>query len=120
MKDLLSWCSSKGIKVRFVGEKELADFAGMNPEAAKKFGYKDIKKDELLIDVTLPEDVQFKNLIHELVENEMIADGDPYWVAHKKALKAESWIVKKAKQFVLRRKDKAPIKRATISVSRGK
>jgi hypothetical protein len=120
MKELLTWRESKGIKVKFVTEKELADFAGMNPEAAKKFGYKGIKKDELLIDVTLPEDIQFKNLIHELVENELIADGDPYWEAHTKALKAEAWAAEKAEKFVSRRKGKAPIKRVCINIGRSK
>ena len=118
LKDLLAWCESKGIKVKFVGEKELADFAGMNPEAAKKFGYKGIKKDELLIDVTLPEDIQFKNLIHELVENELIADGDPYWSAHKKALVAEKWAAEKAEKFVSKRRGRAPLRRVCINVSR--
>jgi len=119
-EDLLAWCKSKGIKVRFTTSKELSDFAAMNPGAAKKMGFKNIKKDEMLIDVELPEDVQFRNLIHELIENELIADGDSYWVAHKKSLAAEAWAVKKAEKFVSKRKGKAPIRSATIRISRSK
>jgi len=120
LKDLIAWCESKGIKVRFVGEETLHDYSGMHPVIAKKMGFKDIKKDEILIDITVPEDVQFKNLIHELIEQELMKDGDPYWEAHTKALKAEAWATEKAKQFVSKRKGKAPINRATITISRSK
>jgi hypothetical protein len=119
MRDLLEWCKSKNIKVTFVGGKRLADYAGMNSAAAKKLGYNDIQNNELLIDITLPEDTQFKNLIHELVERELINDGDSYWTAHIKALKAEKWALQKAEKFVSRRKGKAPIKSVRINVSRG-
>ena len=118
MKELLAWCESKGIKVKFVGEKELKDFAAMNPEAAKKMGFKDIKENEMLIDITVPEDVQFKNLIHELVEQELMKDGDPYWSAHTKALKAEAWAAEKAEKFVSKRRGHAPLRRVCINVSR--
>jgi hypothetical protein len=117
-KDLLAWCKSKGIKVTFTDSSELSDFAAMNPAAAKKMGFKDIKKNEILIDVELPEDVQFRNLIHELIENELIQDGDSYWTAHKKSLAAEKWALKKAEKFVSKRKGKAPIHSATIRISR--
>lgn len=119
-EDLLAWCKSKGIKVIFATSKELLDYAGMNPSIAKKMGFKKIKKNEILIDVELPEDVQFRNLIHELVESELMQDGEPYWQAHKKALKAEAWTVKKAEKFVVRRKGKAPLKSVRINVSRSK
>jgi hypothetical protein len=119
-EDLLAWCKSKGIKVRFTTSKELSDFAAMNPAAAKKMGFKNIKKDEMLIDVELPEETQFHNLIHELIENELIEDGDSYWTAHKKSLAAEKWALKKAEKFVSKRKGKAPIKSATIRISRSK
>jgi hypothetical protein len=119
LQELLDWCKSKGITVKFSDSSELKDYAAMNPAAAKKLGYKDIKANEVIIDVTLPEDTQFKNLIHELVERELINDGDSYWTAHIKALKAEKWALQKAEKFVSRRKGKAPIKSVRINVSRG-
>ena len=108
--DLLAWCKSKGIKVTFTTSKRLSDYAAMQPTVAKKLGFKDIKDNEILIDVELPENTQFKNLIHELIEKELMDDGEPYWKAHKKALKAESWAVKKAQKFVNKRKGKAHLK----------
>jgi hypothetical protein len=119
-EDLLAWCKSKGIKVTFTDSRELSDFAAMNPAAAKKMGFKNIDKNEILIDVELPEDTQFRNLIHELIENELIEDGDSYWQAHKKSLRAEQWALKKAQKFVNKRKGKAPIHSATIRISRSK
>ena len=116
--DLLEWCKSKGIKVTFTDSRVLKDYAGMNPSIAKKMGFKNIKENEILIDVELPEDTQFKNLIHELIEKELMDDGDSYWTAHNKALKAEAWAVKKAEKFVSKRKGKAPIKSVRIQVSR--
>jgi len=118
--DLLEWCKSKGIKVTFTDSRVLKDYAGMNPSIAKKMGFKNIKENEILIDVELPEDTQFKNLIHELIEKELMDDGDSYWTAHNKALKAEAWAVKKAEKFVSKRKGKAPIRSATIRISRSK
>lgn len=117
-EDLLAWCKSKGIKVTFTDSRTLKDYAGMNPVIDKKMGFKKIDKNEILIDVELPEDVQFKNLIHELVEQELMRDGDTYWQAHTKALKAEAWAVKKAEKFVSKRKGKAPLKSVRIHVSR--
>ena len=117
-EDLLAWCKSKGIKVTFTDSKRLSDYAAMQPTVAKKLGFKNIKENEILIDVELPENTQFKNLIHELIEKELMDDGDSYWTAHNKALKAEAWAVKKAEKFVSKRKGKAPIKSVRIQVSR--
>jgi hypothetical protein len=117
-EDLLAWCKSKGIKVTFTDSRRLKDYAGMNPAIAKKMGFTDIKKNEILIDVELPEDTQLKNLIHELIEKELMDDGDSYWVAHNKALKAEAWAIEKAKKFVAKRKGKAPLKSVRINVTR--
>jgi hypothetical protein len=119
-EDLLAWCKSKGIKVTFTDSKRLSDYAAMQPTVAKKLGFKDIKENEILIDVELPEDTQFKNLIHELIEKELMDDGEEYWSAHKKALKAEAWALKKAQKFVSKRKGKAPLHSATIRISRSK
>jgi hypothetical protein len=119
-EDLLAWCKSKGIKVTFATSKELLDYAGMNPAIAKKMGFKNIDKNEILIDVELPEDVQFRNLAHELIEQELMRDGDSYWEAHKKSLAAEQWAMDKVKKFVTKRKGKAPLKSVRINVSRSK
>jgi hypothetical protein len=119
-EDLLEWCKSKGIKVTFTDSKRLSDYAAMQPTVAKKLGFKDIKENEILIDVELPENTQFKNLIHELIEKELMDDGEEYWSAHKKALKAEAWALKKAQKFVSKRKGKAPLHSATIRITRSK
>jgi len=119
-EDLLEWCKSKGIKVTFTDSRVLKDYAGMNPCIAKKMGFKNIKKNEILIDIEVPEDVQFKNLIHELIESELMQDGESYWSAHRKSLAAEKWAVEKVKKFVSKRKGKAPLKSVRINVSRSK
>jgi hypothetical protein len=118
LEDLLAWCKSKDIKVTFVDSRTLKDYAGMNPAIAKKMGFTNIEKNEILIDVELPEDTQFKNLIHELIEQELMRDGDSYWEAHKKSLAAEKWAIGKVKKFVVKRKGKAPLKSVRINVSR--
>lgn len=109
LKKLLDWCNSKNIKVTFTTSEELLDYAGMNPAIAKEMGFKGIEENEILIDDGLPEDTQFKNLVHELIEQELLWDAEQYWVAHKKALKSEKWPVKKVKRFVNKRRGKAPI-----------
>jgi hypothetical protein len=117
-EDLLAWCKSKGIKVTFTTSKDLSDYAAMNSTIAKKLGFKKIQPNEILIDVEMPENTQFKNLIHELIEKELMDDGDSYWTAHNKALKAEAWALKKAQKFVLKRKGKSPLKSVRINVTR--
>jgi len=117
-EDLLAWCKSKGIKVTFVDSRRLHDYAGMNPDIAKVLGFKDIGKNEILLDREQDEDVQFHNLIHELVEKKQMDEGSPYWKSHCQALKAEKWPVRKAERFVL--KKKTPPKSATIRVTRSK
>jgi len=119
-EDLLAWCKSKGIKVTFTDSKTLHDYAALNPPIAKKLGFKNIKKNEILIDKGMPEETQYKNLIHELVEQELLRDGEAYWPAHLKSLSAEQWPLKKAQKFVNKRKGKAPIRSATIRISRSK
>ena len=119
-EDLLEWCKSKNIKVTFVDSSVLKDYAALNSTIAKKLGFKKIKDNEILIDKGMPEETQYKNLIHELVEQELLRDGEAYWPAHLKALKSERWSLKKAEKFVSRRKGKAPIKSVRINVSRSK
>jgi len=117
-EDLLSWCKSKGIKVTFTDSSVLKDYAALNSSIAKKLGFKKIKDNEILIDKGMPEETQYKNLIHELVESELLQDGDAYWPSHLKALSAEKWPLKKVKKFVSKRKGKAPLKSVRINVTR--
>jgi hypothetical protein len=119
-EDLLAWCKSKGIKVTFVDSSVLKDYAALNSTIAKKLGFKKIKNNEILIDKTMLEETQYKNLIHELVESELLQDGEAYWPAHLKALKSERWSLKKAQRFILKRKGKAPLHSATIRITRSK
>ena len=117
-QDLLEWCKSKNIKVTFVDSSVLKDYAALNPPIAKKLGFKNIKKNEILIDKGMPEETQYKNLIHELVEQELLRDGEAYWPSHLKALKSERWSLKKAQKFIVKRKGKAPLKSVRIQVTR--
>jgi len=119
-EDLLEWCKTKDIKVTFVDSSVLKDYAALNSTIAKKLGFKKIKDNEILIDKGMPEETQYKNLIHELVESELLQDGEAYWPAHLKALRSERWSLKKAQKFVNKRKGKAPIKSVRINVSRSK
>ena len=117
-EDLLTWCKTKDIKVTFVDSSVLKDYAALNSTIAKKLGFKKIKDNEILIDKGMPEETQYKNLIHELVEQEMLKDGEAYWPAHLKALKSERWSLEKAQKFIVKRKGKAPLKSVRIQVSR--
>jgi hypothetical protein len=119
-EDLLAWCKTKNIKVTFVDSSVLKDYAALNSTIAKKLGFKKIKNNEILIDKTMLEETQYKNLIHELVESELLQDGEAYWPAHLKALKSERWSLKKAQRFILKRKGKAPLHSATIRITRSK
>jgi len=119
-EDLLVWCKTKDIKVTFVDSSVLKDYAALNSTIAKKLGFKKIKDNEILIDKGMPEETQYKNLIHELVEQELLRDGEAYWPSHLKALRSEQWSLKKAQKFVNKRKGKAPLKSVRINVSRSK
>ena len=117
-EDLLAWCKTKNIKVTFVNSSVLKDYAALNSTIAKKLGFKKIKDNEILIDKGMPEETQYKNLIHELVEQELLRDGEAYWPSHLKALRSERWSLKKAQKFIVKRKGKAPLKSVRIQVSR--
>jgi len=85
---LVSYCRKSGIKVKFV--KSLADYAGMNDEAAKKLGYHRLPDDTILIDKRLLNKDKVDTLEHEIEEMvQMEKMRLPYWDAHLKGLKAE-------------------------------
>lgn len=86
---LVKHAKSCGLKVKDVPSSRLKDYAGMNPCAAKKMGYKSIGKKEILIDRELPLHTRVRNLRHELIEYHDMKKGKDYFPAHKKALVAE-------------------------------
>jgi hypothetical protein len=88
-KQLVEHAHDCGLKVRKVSSKRILDYAGMNPDAAKVFGYTNIRKKEILIDKNLPHHTVLRNLRHELIEKELMDKGKKYFPAHKLALKRE-------------------------------
>lgn len=93
LEKLVKYAKKQGIAVKFVDSKILKDYAGMNPEAAEAMGFPDYDGDkqtkEILIDRTLPEETQTRNLKHELVEMRLMQKGMKYWEAHEIALGKE-------------------------------
>jgi hypothetical protein len=85
---LLTYCKNHGLTVRLADAKELHDYAAMNPEAAKRIGFP-IKKNEILLDKNPDMARRVRNLKHELVERNLMKEGDSYWQAHCIALQRE-------------------------------
>ena len=79
------------VPVEMKGNKDLKDYAGMNPEAAKVMGWPD-KDHAIELDEHQSETVRTKNLVHETVEQEEMKQGETYHDAHLDALKAETTI----------------------------
>ena len=77
--------------VEMKGNKDLKDYAGMNPEAAAVMGWPD-KDHAIELDEHQSETVRTKNLVHETVEQEEMKQGETYHDAHLDALKAETTI----------------------------
>lgn len=83
-------CKSMKVKVKEVSPRVVADFAGMNDEAAKKFGFRKMKDKSIFIDRSLKSDTKYRTLKHELVEmNLMEKKRMPYWKAHRIATRSE-------------------------------
>ena len=107
----------EGAPVEMKGNKELHDYAGMNPEAAKVMGWPD-KDKAILVDEHQPQKTEVKDVVHEVVEVEEMKQGESYHDAHLDALKAETTIktpeqlVNKVKQI---RKEKATRGRAAAA-----
>jgi hypothetical protein len=76
-------------KVKYVGDEVLHDYAGMNHRAGKAMGFKDCKKDEILIDKNFHGKKRAETIRHELVEVEEMRKGKDYFPAHKIALREE-------------------------------
>lgn len=78
------------IKIKYVGEKVLKDYAGMNYYAAKAMGFTHkINKNTILIDKNLPKKIKKETIKHEKCEAKLMKHGMKYWNAHIKALKEE-------------------------------
>jgi hypothetical protein len=88
---LRKYCKAKKIKVKEVPASRVKDFAAMNYDAAKAFGFPRIKKNEIIIDRTSKSDRKYRDLKHELVEKNLMERKHlKYWQAHCRALKAEA------------------------------
>lgn len=86
--DLKSHCKKQGLKIREVGKSRLLDYAAMNPRAAKVMHFKNIKKNEILIDKNLSLNRKVRDLRHELIEMDKMTKGKDkgkYWPAHNYA-----------------------------------
>ncbi len=83
-------CKRNKVKVKEVSSRTLSDYAGMNDEAAKKFGFRKLKDKTVWIDRNLKSDTKYRTLKHELVEmNLMEKKRMPYWKAHRIATRKE-------------------------------
>jgi hypothetical protein len=78
-------------RVELNGNKELHDYAGMNPEAAKVMGWPD-EHHAIQLDKNQSENTQVKNLVHETIEQEEMKQGESYHDAHVEALRAETTV----------------------------
>ena len=65
------------VPVEMKGDKDLKDYAGMNPQAAAVMGWPD-KDKAIEIDKNQPEETQIKNVVHEVVETEEMKQGENY------------------------------------------
>jgi len=78
----------QGLCVRQVKNKVTRDYVGMNSRAAKSLGFK-MPPRMIYIDRDLPLSTKVTTLNHELIEVNLMKQGDSYWTAHKKALRRE-------------------------------
>jgi hypothetical protein len=83
--------SLTGHPVEFKGGSTLHDYAGINPEFAKLSGWPD-KDNAIIIDKNQTEDEQIKDVVHEVVEETEMEQGEDYHDAHVDALEAEKEI----------------------------
>jgi hypothetical protein len=86
--DLVVHAKHYGIKVELKDSGILNDYAGMNSEAAKKFGFP-MPAMRVYIKRSDPIKTKYHTLNHECVEMGLIKQGDTYWEAHLKALREE-------------------------------
>jgi hypothetical protein len=85
---LLVYCKNHGLIVKLVGNDKLHDYAAMNECAAKRIGFP-IPKNEIWLDKTHGLSRRVHNLKHELIERNLMLEGQTYWQAHCNALRRE-------------------------------
>ena len=86
--DLVQYANSNGIKVQLKEVDVLYDYAGMNSETAKKFGFP-MPDRCIYIKQSDPIETKYHTLNHECMEIGLVKKGDSYWEAHVKSLKRE-------------------------------
>jgi hypothetical protein len=91
---LLDYCKKHGLIVKLVGNDKLHDYAAMNPCAARSIGFP-IPKNEIWLDKTPGLERRVHNLKHELIERNLMLEGESYWKAHCHALEREHQKVKR-------------------------
>lgn len=75
------------MNVRKVSKDILFDYRGVNPLAAKVFGFPDIAEDEILVLDGQSEENEKTTIEHEQKEYEKMSNGMSYWEAHTSTLK---------------------------------
>lgn len=88
LDDEIARCKAQGFKVQFVPDKRTADYIGMNDKVGKKLGFR-IGSKTLQVDDNLSLSDKAKVLAHERRERNAMAKGQPYWKAHRAALRKE-------------------------------
>jgi len=86
--ELIEGQRNVGYKVRFVGDDELHDYAGANPEFGRVSGWPCPPK-TFLVDKHFSVKGKVKVLGHEIVEEELMKRGWNYHDAHLEALAIE-------------------------------
>ena len=74
---------AKGYTVRLVPSHKLGDYAGMNPEVARDWGYS--PDNTFDIDSGMSWEKKYRTLVHELKEYGKMKQGWKYWRAHRYA-----------------------------------
>ena len=121
LKQLSDFCKSRDIKVKFVGNRILHDYAGTNADAGKAMGFmmngKSLPHNVILLDEHQSEEWHIQNLKHELRERKLMDEGWTYWDAHCDALKEQTRRFNPSDYIVHKQKIRKPKKRRTIAVS---
>jgi hypothetical protein len=88
LDSLLDYCKQRKVKVDFVPESRLRDYAGMNPEIGHVLGFT-IPRNTIMIDESISDKDKYETLLHEMYEWGLMKKGMDYWDAHCRALAIE-------------------------------
>jgi hypothetical protein len=96
-----------GYAVREEPEKRMFGYAGMNADAAKKFGWRKLGQRTVEVDRTMTPAQQERTIKHEIIEKTLMDRGRSYRRAHVVALHHEYLSDKAFAQYVkkIRRKN---------------